>query len=67
MSVTKIRWLPDGVHIRVTVYCGPDWDHLARTGHLVMRPDEWEAFAALIRPNATCVRIESWQGQVGIR
>jgi hypothetical protein len=35
-------------HIYVNLYCGPDPDHLALSGQLTFRVDEWPAFADAI-------------------
>ena len=38
----------DGPHRRVAVFAGPDADHLARCGFLIMRTEEVDDFLALI-------------------
>lgn len=41
-------WTPDRVHRIVQVFAGPDPGHRALTGQLTMRPDEAQAFLALV-------------------
>lgn len=42
--VFKLRTELLGAHVHIDVFVGPDADHLAKTGTLVMRPDEAKSF-----------------------
>jgi len=44
--VIKLRVDSTGSHVRATVFVGPDVDHLAGSGELCFRHDEWMAFSA---------------------
>jgi hypothetical protein len=45
----RMRPREGGAHVDISVYAGPDADHLARCGMVTMRPDEAAAFAKLLR------------------
>ena len=42
--IIRSRSIWTGRHIRCTILCGPDEDHLVNTGTLVMEDYEWESF-----------------------
>ncbi len=42
----KLRAVLNGEHVHVRVYVGPDADHLAQAGNLIMHIGEWQTFAA---------------------
>lgn len=42
--IFKLRSALLGGHVHIDVFVGPDADHLAKTGTLVMRPDEAKSF-----------------------
>lgn len=44
--MVKLRSRLRGAHRHVSVFMGPDADHLALTGELVMGPADWMIFAA---------------------
>lgn len=46
--ILKLAEHLQGAHVRVTVYVGPDTDHLAHAGQLVFRLDEWPTLAAVL-------------------
>lgn len=35
-----------GHHVHTEVFVGPDWDHLALSGTLIMHVGEWQLFGA---------------------
>jgi hypothetical protein len=37
-----------GIHVRARVFAGPDEEHFAYIGELVMRLGEWAAFIAIL-------------------
>ena len=48
--IVKLQWLPvGGAHIRVTVFTGPDADHLANAGELTFRYEEAQCFHDSVR------------------
>jgi len=49
MTVLKLRTVQEtGGHVRVAVFVGPDVDHLALSGHLTFRHEEWPGVRELI-------------------
>lgn len=47
--VIKLRWFRGEGHDRVTIFMGPDGDHLANCGTLTMRPEEAEHFRMTVK------------------
>jgi hypothetical protein len=45
----KLRSAPTGSHVTVDLFAGPDADHLALCGRLVMLPEEYVALRAALR------------------
>lgn len=41
-----------GEHVHARLYIGPDEEHLAHSGVLIMRKDEWLSFLALARQDS---------------
>lgn len=49
MSAITLRVRPlGGPHLEVRVFAGPDPDHLALTGTLIMRPDEERELSTMV-------------------
>jgi hypothetical protein len=44
MTVFKLKYREQGVHVRVRLFVGPDKDHLALSGELCFRKEEWKEF-----------------------
>jgi hypothetical protein len=44
----KLRSRLLGAHVHATVFIGPDADHLASNGELVMDPRQWAGFNVLL-------------------
>ena len=49
IKLTSVR---QGPHLRAKVWVGPDPDHFALAGALVMQLEEWEVFEAAVRLGA---------------
>lgn len=47
--VLKIRHTLHGSHVHAEFFVGPDEAHLAATGSLILRPDEFAALAQTLR------------------
>lgn len=45
----KIKYQLVGQHVHIYVYVGPDTDHLASAGKLIMRKEEWEVTHAVLQ------------------
>lgn len=44
-----LEWRPGPAHYRCAVFVGPDRDHLALAGDLLLRAEEAPAFRAVVR------------------
>ena len=47
-TVIKFRDERKGEHVHSRIFMGPDEDHLALTGRLIMRIGEWQLFGAAL-------------------
>lgn len=68
MSTIKIRIdSSNAQHIWLTLFAGPDRDHLAKTGQVVMKHDEVDAFTTTLFAGAAVTgvdfQIESLDGE----
>ena len=54
-----LRHVLQGEHRHVTVFCGPDREHRANVGTLVMRDDEFEVFQSALERGARAHRISA--------
>ncbi len=61
-TVVKLRWNRGIGHDRVTIFTGPNRDHLANAGTLVFRSEEAEAFRASIRQGSGNPDIPGFSG-----
>jgi hypothetical protein len=48
MSVFKFRYFKGMGHTQVKVFAGPDWDHLALTGTLMLLHEEWDLLKYMV-------------------
>jgi hypothetical protein len=45
MTVFKLKYRKQGIHVRARLFVGPDEDHLALSGELCFREEEWKEFS----------------------
>jgi hypothetical protein len=65
--VFRFRWKQLGGHVHIRIFAGRDWDHLAKSGDMILREDardlEFTNFKNLFRGNDRYVDFVKEEGE----